>query len=197
MLRRQYLASSLRPSHPSYHYVSQPSGSRAAQRIPTLQSRYFSSIQQYLTNNQTPPGEYQHIIQSIHTSAVESYLNQAPPKQSAGRGPAGDRPRGGAASSTLQDHLVAAPFRVLLATNGLQAPGGPVLLEHVPGVRTGSAHCAPPVWVRGAPYHTHSGGPVDPPRRGGRTHRGHGCLRGPATPGATGSPSAARQRRGP
>ena len=81
MLCRQFLVSSLRPSHPSYYYVTQPSGPRAAHRVPTLQSRYLPSIQQYLTSNRTPPGEYRRIIKAIHTSTVESFLNLAPPNK--------------------------------------------------------------------------------------------------------------------
>ena len=81
MLCKQFLVSSLRPSHPSYHYVTLPSGPRAAHRVPTLQSRYLHTIQQYLTNGQTPPGEYESIIRSIHTSSVQSYLNLAPPNK--------------------------------------------------------------------------------------------------------------------
>ena len=64
-------------SHPSHHYVTQPSEPRAAQRIPILQSRYLPEIQQYLTNNQTPPDEYK----DIHTSTLETYLGSAPPNK--------------------------------------------------------------------------------------------------------------------
>ena len=81
MLCRQFLASSLRPLHPSYHYVTQASGPRASQRVPTLQSRFLPDIEQYLTNNQTPPEQYKRIIKAIHTTTVESYMRAAPPNK--------------------------------------------------------------------------------------------------------------------
>ena len=81
MLCKQFLAGSLRRSHPSYQYVTQPSGPRAGQRVPTLQSRYLPEIQHFLTNGQTPPDDYKQIIKSIHTATVESYLSNAPPNK--------------------------------------------------------------------------------------------------------------------
>ena len=44
-------------NQPSYNYVTQPSGPRASHQVSTLQPYYLPSIQQYLANNQTPPGE--------------------------------------------------------------------------------------------------------------------------------------------
>ena len=79
MVCKQFLIGGLRPSHPSHHYVTQPSQPQAAQRFPTLQSRYLPEIQQYLTNNQTTPDEYKDIIKDIHTSTKETYRRRAPP----------------------------------------------------------------------------------------------------------------------
>ena len=81
MLCSQFLISSLRPSHPSFPYVTQPSGPRADRRVPTLQSRYMHSVQQYLISNQTPPDGYRGIIRAIHSSTVQSYLSSAPPNK--------------------------------------------------------------------------------------------------------------------
>ena len=73
MLCSQFLASSLRTSHPSHPYVTMPSGPRADRRKPTLQSRFTRDIDQYLQDGIIPNSEYPSIIKEIHSSAVRNF----------------------------------------------------------------------------------------------------------------------------
>ena len=77
LLCSQYLASALRPSHPSHAIVTRASGPRTIKT--TLQNRFLPSIAQYLNNNITPPDSYQQIINNIHTDAVQQAIRQFPP----------------------------------------------------------------------------------------------------------------------
>ena len=77
MLCKQHLISSLRPTHPSRHYVRQPSGPRAGIRIPTLQSRFLPSISHLLSDDMAPIDDHEDLMREIHTSAVSSYLTAA------------------------------------------------------------------------------------------------------------------------
>ena len=77
MLCSQYLASALRPPHPSPSIVTQSSGPRTIKQ--TLQSKFLPSINQYLTDGITPPDEYQAIVNEIHTQAVQDAILNQPP----------------------------------------------------------------------------------------------------------------------
>jgi len=55
MVCAQYLASALRPTHPSHTIVTQPSG--PPNQRDTVQSKFLSKISAYLTNNITPIDE--------------------------------------------------------------------------------------------------------------------------------------------
>jgi hypothetical protein len=70
MLCVQYLASAMRPSHPSHEVVQLPSGPR--QMKLTLQSRYMPSLAPHLVNGIVPQVSYKRILNKIHMSTVAS-----------------------------------------------------------------------------------------------------------------------------
>ena len=78
MLCAQFLASSLRETHPSHHYVTLPPGPRTGTRIPTLHSKYFGQINHLLTNGKTPTDQYSDIIRDIHASTVTNFVINQP-----------------------------------------------------------------------------------------------------------------------
>ena len=86
MLATQYLASSLRPSHPSHQVVTAPRGPRDKKE--TLSSAFSNLIDQYLVDDTLPPGAYPETLKFIHSSFVDStktqigtnpLLNEPPP----------------------------------------------------------------------------------------------------------------------
>ena len=79
MLCKQHLIGSLRPTHPSRQCVMQPSGPRAGNRVPTLQSRFLSSISHLLDESGAPIEDHESLLKEIHTSAVSSFIETAPP----------------------------------------------------------------------------------------------------------------------
>jgi len=81
MLCSQFLASSLRTSHPSHPYVTMPLGPRADHRKPTLQSRFTRDIERYLQDGVTPSAEYRDIIADIHTSTVRGFITGKRPNR--------------------------------------------------------------------------------------------------------------------
>ena len=79
MLSTQFLASSLRPNHPSHPYVTMSSGPRAAHRKQTLQSRFSRHLTPHLQNGIIPNTEYKRVLADIHSSAVNRFrINQRP-----------------------------------------------------------------------------------------------------------------------
>ena len=77
LLCSQYLASSLRPHHPSFPVVNQTSGRRNKKH--TLQSRFLPSVLGLLAaDGSLPPNSYSHALKSLHTSAVSQYIASAP-----------------------------------------------------------------------------------------------------------------------
>ena len=81
LLCKQYLASSLRTTHPCHQQVTSEPGPRADRRVGTLRSRFLPAVQPFLTDGITPPSEYRTILRELHTSAVQTYLNSAPPSK--------------------------------------------------------------------------------------------------------------------
>ena len=72
LLSSQYLARCLVPSNPSHSIVTAPSGPRSMKY--TLQSRFLPTVSPYLSNGSLPHNSYKLDIQSLHTSAVSSYI---------------------------------------------------------------------------------------------------------------------------
>ena len=79
MVCARYLASALRPNHPSHAIVTQPSGPREKKH--TLQSKFLPKISAYLTNNIVPIDQYEDIYKDIHTQAVQVAICTQPPTQ--------------------------------------------------------------------------------------------------------------------
>ena len=77
LLCSQYLASALRPSHPSFPTVTRPSGPRTIKT--TIQAKFTPSIAHLLSNGVTPPSSYDNIISTLHTEAVQSAIHSFPP----------------------------------------------------------------------------------------------------------------------
>ena len=87
MLGAQFLASALRPDHPSHHLASADPGPR--QMKYTLRSKYISSVEPLLVNGVMAAADYKEALKTIHTSAVSNcidslgsnpILNAIPPK---------------------------------------------------------------------------------------------------------------------
>ena len=76
MVCAQYLASALRPNHPSHTTVTQSSGPREKKQ--TLQSKFLPKISAHLTNNITPIDQYEDIYKDIHTQAVQEAIRTQP-----------------------------------------------------------------------------------------------------------------------
>jgi hypothetical protein len=85
LLSKQFLASALRPDHPSHSLVTRPEDSRKMK--PTLQSRFVESLSPYLINGTLPPNSYKQTIKSIHTSSVEKAISLAEPNRVLGYPP--------------------------------------------------------------------------------------------------------------
>ena len=82
MLCKQFLASALRPAHPSHALVTRDPGPRANNRVPLLQSAFFADVSPFLEpDNTVDPAKYQSIIRSIHTSSVQLYIANRPPNK--------------------------------------------------------------------------------------------------------------------
>ena len=79
LLSASFLACCLGPSHPSFHTVTAPSGTR--QMKYTLQSRFHSTVAPYLSNGSLPPDQYTDTLQLLHTSAVQNYISSRPPNR--------------------------------------------------------------------------------------------------------------------
>jgi hypothetical protein len=73
MLCSQFLASTLRPDHPSHETVNTPPGPRK-QKF-TLKSRYLPSITPYLRDGVMLADAYRPSIRSLHTTSVQEYLD--------------------------------------------------------------------------------------------------------------------------
>ena len=82
MLCKQFLASALRPTHPSHSLVTCDPSPRASSRIPLLQSSFLADVSPYLEQDNTiDPANYKSIIRSIHTSSVQHYIANRPPNK--------------------------------------------------------------------------------------------------------------------
>ena len=86
MLSAQFLASALRPSHPSNAIVTAPSGPRKMKH--TLYTKHIDRVSPFLTNGATDPTTYNTLVKKLHTICVDeairnlgSYniLNEYPP----------------------------------------------------------------------------------------------------------------------
>jgi hypothetical protein len=77
----QFLASCMRPSHPSYELVKLlPGPRRNAQGRPlkeTLSSKFGDSVSPYLQGGVVPEASYQKTKESIHTAAVRAAIDAA------------------------------------------------------------------------------------------------------------------------
>ena len=73
LLCAQFLASCLRPTHPSFHTVTLPPGTRSMK--PTLLGRFSNILSPYLVDNKMPCDAYNLAKNSIHTSAVQSAID--------------------------------------------------------------------------------------------------------------------------
>ncbi|KAF2349061.1 Reverse transcriptase domain [Trinorchestia longiramus] len=80
LLCSQYLLSSLRPHHPNYLTVTQPSGPRNTKH--TLQSRFLPSMAHLLSpNGDCLPSAYRQALNSLHSSAVQQAISAAGPNR--------------------------------------------------------------------------------------------------------------------
>ena len=86
MTATQFLASAMRPSHPSHPVVSAPKGPRNMKE--TLRSAFSCHLGQNIIDNALPPAAYPETLKQIHTSFVNSaktqigvnpLLNEPPP----------------------------------------------------------------------------------------------------------------------
>ena len=77
LLCSQFLARALQPSHPSFPTVTAPSGPRSIRN--TLQSRFIPSVSPLLTDGVMPPSNFKLALADLHTTAVQTSLNSAPP----------------------------------------------------------------------------------------------------------------------
>ena len=74
MLSAQFLASSLRPSHPSHAIVSGPSGPRSMKA--TLQSKHLGRVAPFLSNGVIEPATYKTVVGKIHTACVKESIDK-------------------------------------------------------------------------------------------------------------------------
>ena len=82
MLCTQFLASALRPHHPSHQLVRSDPGPRAASRCPLLQTAYLSDIQHLLEpDGSIDRDSYRLTLNSIHTDRVTTYLASRSPNR--------------------------------------------------------------------------------------------------------------------
>ena len=72
MLGAQYLASSLRPSHPSHAIVTAPNGNRDMKK--TLYQKHITTVEPFLSNGVLDPLNYKAAISGIHTSAISASI---------------------------------------------------------------------------------------------------------------------------
>ena len=72
MLRAQFLASALRPSHPSHAIVNGPSGPPDMKK--TLQSKHLARVEPYLRDGVIDPTTYKTVINKIHTECVKESI---------------------------------------------------------------------------------------------------------------------------
>ena len=79
MLSSQYLASTLRPDHPSHAVVTAPGGPRDKKK--TLYSRCIQHVAPYLTNGVLDPANYKKTIDAIHTSFVAAAIARQKPNR--------------------------------------------------------------------------------------------------------------------
>ncbi|KAF2346319.1 Reverse transcriptase domain [Trinorchestia longiramus] len=80
LLCSQYLLSSLRPHHPNYLTVTQPSGPRNMKH--TLQSGFLPSIAHLLSpNGDCLPSTYRQALNSLHSSAVQQAISAEGPNR--------------------------------------------------------------------------------------------------------------------
>ena len=73
LLSSQFLASTLRPGHPSHEVVLSDPGPR--RKKATLRSKYGGKVEPFLTGGAMVAGEYRSTISSLHTSAVTQSIN--------------------------------------------------------------------------------------------------------------------------
>ena len=82
----QYLASALHPGHPSHAIVRSPFGQRNISH--THQSRFLSSLQQFLTAYSTIPiSDYTEVLHFLHQSAVAVAVGALPTNGVSGLAP--------------------------------------------------------------------------------------------------------------
>ena len=73
MLSAQYLASTLRPSHPSNAIVTAPSGPRSMKQ--TLYTKHIDRVSPFLTNGATDPATYKSLVNKLHTICVKESID--------------------------------------------------------------------------------------------------------------------------
>jgi hypothetical protein len=77
LLCSQYLASAMRPSHPSHEVVTAPPGSCRMKE--TLHSECFKQVKPHLTDGLMLEINYKKAISSLHTAAVAKAVCEAGP----------------------------------------------------------------------------------------------------------------------
>ena len=76
LLCSQFLASTLRSHHPSHHVVTSSPGPRKMKR--TLYQSNIDEVRPFLVDNKIPASEYKSVCKRLHTSMVESFVNDRP-----------------------------------------------------------------------------------------------------------------------
>ena len=133
LLCAQFLASSLRPGHPSHNTVTSASGQRQIRS--TLQSS-FSPIVSHLLNTEgvLPPEEYRGALKSLHTSAVETAIAALTPNRILLEPPPPIDPGEKSLLRPSPYHSVTAPIGLLVGLGGLPRQGRYCRQLHMHGV---------------------------------------------------------------
>ena len=87
LLCTQFLANAMHPDHPSYPYVTLPSGPRHGTRVRTLQSTYADRLAAWTVEGVVPREGRKETLSRLHTEAVGTYLRDAPPSRVLGAAP--------------------------------------------------------------------------------------------------------------
>ena len=159
MVCAQYLASALRPTHPSHTIVTQPSGPR--NQRDTLQSKFLPKISAFLTNNITPIDEYEQIYKEIHTEAVQEAIRTQPPNPIIQIQPPTVDPVEKNPSQSPQNSPLTASFRVLQSPEQLPKLARSIHKSSLPRMRQwGTTHHQSPLPLPRPSYGARRPGPV-------------------------------------
>lgn len=113
MLATQFLANAMQPHHPSHAIVTAPPGPHAHLK-PSLQSKFGTSLEPYLTDGVILPINYKKVENALHTSAVKSAIDAQAPNRVLGTKPHEVSTQEGASAKTgPQDNLTPAWIWIL------------------------------------------------------------------------------------